>query len=177
FAKVANSLKVVPATIMLLASAVAGHAATDVVRFASSGTFVVPQGVKFVTVVGCGGGGAGGGGGGSNSTIESNAGGGGAGAPVLTTTITVAAGQSVSVVIGSGGSPGSAGAGAPNGLSSGGRGGNGTESRFGDFIFPAAQGGGGGDANGAPNIPNPTPGAGGTLSLIQGDGVSSILAA
>lgn len=77
---------------------------TNTQTFNSSGSFVVPEGVKVVYVMGCGGGG----GGSSNALSADKIRVAGYGAPLGHAIITVTPGASVTVTIGAGGSSGAA---------------------------------------------------------------------
>lgn len=112
------------------------------VRITASTTFLVPQGVSVIYVSGCGGGGGGAGGagrwagGGKNS--GGGGGGGGAGRSTIRQQLSVQAGQSYSVIIGTGGA---GGIGGPV-RSNGGNGGAGGATSIGSLLSLAGGGGG-----------------------------------
>ncbi len=127
--------------------------------FSVNGSWLCPEQVTAVILVGCGGGG-GGGGGGDDGTSNGGGGAGGNGAPVTVVPLSVTPGQTYTVEIGTGGSGGSGGSGV---------GGNGTVGSSGGISyfklgstilakFYGASGGGAGQGG------TPSTGAGGTNS-------------
>jgi len=86
-----------------------GVSSAGMMRFISSGYFVVPAGKTTIYISGVAGGGGGGAGGGSAASgslgrIGANAGGGGAGQSIIKVPFTVVPGSTLAVVIGAGGS-------------------------------------------------------------------------
>lgn len=114
-------------------------------------TFVVPDGVTSLTVVGIGGGGGGGGGG---RDAQAGGGNGGAGTIPYTTYMPVVPGETLSVIVGAGGIAGTAGV---TSQQKGGNGGNGGASQvigsLATLTFLGGSGGTGGDGVST----NPTP--------------------
>lgn len=132
--------------------------ATSVLQWNSStvtanGSFVVPDNVNFLVIVGDGGGGGGGAGGGSASTAPGGGGGGGGGAPIMVQTIPVTAGDTLTLTIGAGGAGGTGVSNNPG--NSGVAGSASTITGTGvNLSFPGGGGGGGGNRTGAsPNEP------------------------
>jgi hypothetical protein len=141
-------------------------------------TWVVPDGVLFVTVVGCGGGGGGAGTDGAIPNKVSHAAGAGAGAAVITATYLTTPGENIVVDVGAGGTRGPGGHAGhasipspipgesipqqPAGAGTNGRRGDG--SRFGKLIFPGGAEGlpNGGAGSGATAIVGVSAAAGGT---------------
>ncbi len=134
--------------------------------FTTSGTFVVPGGVKLIDLVGRPGAGGGGGGGGGGAGASANVGGGGGGrvagggggaVSVPVPGIVVTPGESLDVVIGAGGTGGTGGS--PSGAGTGGGTGGHTRvdrsgttlARWSSSLFSGAgaQGSGGGSAGNA----------------------------
>jgi len=110
-------------------------------EFLTNGTFVVPEGVNTVSIVGCGAGGGGGSGnytGGTNDVAYFGGGGGGGAAVISPYTISVTPGQSIPVTIGVGG------VGGLFSIVANHDGGNGGSTIFGSYSIPGGYGGTGG---------------------------------
>lgn len=122
--------------------------------FLNSGSFTVPTGVTSVQVQAWGGGGAGGG---CTSLSRSTGGGGGGGAYKIVTNVAVTPGATITVTVGAGGT----GVLAANG-------GNGGTSTFASGIPVTANGGMGGNVNGASTPLNGAGGTGGTGGTFKG---------
>lgn len=85
-----------------------------------SNTLVVPNGVKYMWLRGCGGGGGGAGGAAGNTSTaqRANGGGGGGGAPLVSMQITVSPGETLTLFVGDGGAGGAAGSDGSTGVNS-----------------------------------------------------------
>ncbi|WP_284651708.1 GEVED domain-containing protein [Flavobacterium terrisoli] len=149
-------------TALLLISGISSLQAQTTSTYATSGTWVCPQGVTSIQVEAWGGGG--GGGGAANATNYRGAGGGG-GAYQKATSLAVTPGQTYTVTIGSGGTAGTISV-------NGGAGGNSTF-MLGASTLLTANGGGGGQTQTTATAP--TGGIGGIGTFNGGNGFTGTI--